>query len=39
MDVLVIALAVIAVAIAFYCGLRAYTRRQTSQGHKPSDID
>jgi hypothetical protein len=30
---------VIAGVIAFYIGLRAYSRRQTRQGHKSSDID
>jgi len=39
MDTLVIVLIVIAVAIAFYAGLRAYSRRQVRQGHKPPDID
>ena len=39
MDLLVVALAVIAVALAFYVGLRAYTRRQADRRHKPADID
>jgi hypothetical protein len=39
MEVLVVVLAVIAVGLAFYAGLRVYTRRQMSQGHKPPDID
>jgi hypothetical protein len=39
MDALVIILIVIAVAAAFYFGLRAYTRRQISQGHRPPDVD
>jgi hypothetical protein len=39
MDVLVVALIVIVVAVAFYLGVRAYTRRQMSQGGRPPDVD
>ena len=38
MDAVVIILIVIAVAVAFYIGLRAYTRRQVSQGNRSSDV-
>lgn len=39
MDPIVIILALIAVAIVFYAGLRAYTRRQMKQGHRTPDVD
>jgi hypothetical protein len=39
MDALVIVLIVAAVALVFYLGLRAYTRRRISAGKPPSDID
>jgi hypothetical protein len=39
MDALIIILAVIAVVVVFYVGLRAYSRRQVTQGHRSSDID
>jgi hypothetical protein len=39
MDTLVIVLAVIAVVLLFYVGLRAYTRREIGRGSKPTDID
>lgn len=39
MDAAVVILIVIAVAVAFYFGLRAYTRRQISQGNRSSDVD
>jgi hypothetical protein len=39
MDAVVIILIVIAVAAAFCVGLRAYTRRQVSRGHRSPDID
>jgi hypothetical protein len=37
--VVILILIVIAVAAVFYVALRAYTRRQISQGHRSSDID
>jgi hypothetical protein len=39
MDALVIVLVIVVVAVAFYLGLRAYTRRQISQGNPPPDVD
>jgi hypothetical protein len=39
MDAVLIILIVVAVVVAFYFGLRAYTRRQISQGNRSSDVD
>jgi len=39
MDTLLIVLAVIAVAVVFYIGLQAYSRRQRKHGHRSPDID
>lgn len=39
MDWSVIILIVIVVVVAFAFALRAYTRRQLSEGHRPPDVD
>jgi hypothetical protein len=39
MDYLVTAVIAAAVAVAFYAGLRAYTRRRISHHDKPVDTD
>jgi hypothetical protein len=39
MDALIIVLVIVVVALVFYFGLRAYTRRRVSQSAKPPDFD
>lgn len=39
MDYLVAAVIIAAVAVAFYAGLRAYTRRRVDHHDKPVDTD
>jgi predicted negative regulator of RcsB-dependent stress response len=39
MDALIVVLVMVVVALAFYFGLRAYTRRQASQSKKSADFD
>jgi hypothetical protein len=39
MDALIAVAVVIVVVLAFYFGLRAYTRRQATRGNRSADID
>ena len=39
METLAIVVIVVVVALAFYFGLRAYTRRQATHGKKSADFD
>jgi hypothetical protein len=39
MDLALLAIVIIAAGIGFYAALRAYSRRQLRQGHRPADED